>query len=69
MVLEIWSATDRIFCHFEPFFALGYTNDLENQNSQTIKKHLEILFFYTSVHLVQVYQNYFFLIDIHSMQG
>ena len=31
MVPEIWSATDRIFCHSGPFFALLPPMDPENQ--------------------------------------
>ena len=44
MVPEIWSATDRIFCHYGPFFALfGLlgTMDPENQNFEKTKKTLE----------------------------
>ena len=39
MVPKIWSATDRNFCHFGPFFALikGF-NNLENQNLEKMKK-------------------------------
>ena len=50
MVPEIWSATDRIFCQFGPFFALlppPPPIDPENQNLKKQKKHLEILLFYT----------------------
>ena len=39
MVPEMWSATDRIFCHFEPLFALLLPpNTLKNQNFEKIKK-------------------------------
>ena len=38
MLPEIWSTTDRIFCHFESFFALFPHNDLENQNFEKMKK-------------------------------
>ena len=38
MVPDIWSASDRIFCHFEPFFALLPTNNPENLNFEKIKK-------------------------------
>ena len=38
MVPEIWSATDRNFCHFGPFFALYPTNNLENQTFEKMKK-------------------------------
>ena len=35
MVPEIWSATDRIFCHFGPFFALY---NPKNQNFEKSEK-------------------------------
>ena len=38
MVPEIWSTTDRIFCHFGPFFALLPHNNPENQNFEKMKK-------------------------------
>ena len=43
MVPEIWSATDRIFCHYGPFFALLPLPplDQENQNFEKMKKTLE----------------------------
>ena len=48
MVPEIWSATDRIFYHFRPFFA--FLPNPENQNFEKMKKKtLEILSYYTSV--------------------
>ena len=37
MVLEIWSAKDRIFCHFRPFFAL-FPYNKKNQNFGKKKK-------------------------------
>ena len=37
MVPEIWSQTDRIFCHFGPFFTLIPSNDSENQNFEKLK--------------------------------
>ena len=37
-VPEIWSETDRIFCHFGPFFALLPHNNPENQNYEKLKK-------------------------------
>ena len=42
MVPEIWSMTDRIFCHFGPFFALlpPPPMDPENQNFEKTKKSL-----------------------------
>ena len=38
MVPEIASMTDRIFCHFRPFFALYTPNNPKNQNFEKIKK-------------------------------
>ena len=38
MVPEIWSTTDRIFCHSGPFFALLPPIDPENQNFEKMKK-------------------------------
>ena len=38
MVLEIWSATGRIFCHAGLFFALLPPMDPENQNFEKMKK-------------------------------
>ena len=41
MVPEIWSVTDRIFCHFGLFFALLPPVDIEKQNFEKMKKTLE----------------------------
>ena len=41
MVPEMWSATDRLFCHYGPFFALLPPMDQENQNFEKLKKTLE----------------------------
>ena len=38
MVPQIWSATDRIFCHFGLFFALLPPNNPKNQNFEKMKK-------------------------------
>ena len=39
MIPEIWSTTDRIFCHFGPFFCTFYlTNSPKNQNFEKLKK-------------------------------
>ena len=40
MVLEVWSVTDRMFCHFQLFFALSPSppNNSENQNFEKMKK-------------------------------
>ena len=40
MVPEITSATDTIFCHFVPFFALLPCNNPENQNFEKLNKTL-----------------------------
>ena len=38
MVFQLWSATDKIFCHFGPFFALLPPNNPKNQNFEKLKK-------------------------------
>ena len=45
----IWSATDRTFCYFRPFFALLPPKNPKNQNFEKTKKYLEILSIYTCV--------------------
>ena len=42
---EKWRATDILFCHFGPFFALLLPKDPENWNFE-MKKHLDISSFY-----------------------
>ena len=42
MVLEIWSTTGRIFCHFGPFLPFYPTNNSENKMFEKSNKHLEI---------------------------
>ena len=37
MVLEIWSVTDRFFCHFGPFFALLPPNNPQIENFEKIE--------------------------------
>ena len=55
MVFQIWSATDKTFCHFGPFFAfLLPPNNPENQNSEKVKKVLELSAFYTSVPKIMI---------------
>ena len=52
MVPKIWSATDIIFCHSEPFFALLPPYKKSTQKIKilkTWKNHLELLSHYTSV--------------------
>ena len=41
MVPEIWSATNRNFCHYRPFFVLYAPVGPENQNFEKTKKTLE----------------------------
>ena len=38
MVPEIWSATNKIFCHFGPFFSLLPPNKIKNKNFEKMKK-------------------------------
>ena len=38
MLPEIWSVTDRIFCHFGTFFALSPPNNPKNKTFQKMKK-------------------------------
>ena len=38
MVPQIWSATDRIFCHLGPFFALLPPNNPKIQNFEKMEK-------------------------------
>ena len=40
MLPEIWSAMDRMFCHFRPFLALLPPNNMKNQIFEKIKKTL-----------------------------
>ena len=51
MVPEIWNETDRIFCHFGPFFPLTTQKIriLKNQNFKKVKKKCMELSFYTCV--------------------
>ena len=40
MVPEIWSETDKMFCHFGPFFALlPPPNNLDYQNFEKDEKN------------------------------
>ena len=50
MVPEIWSATNRIFCHFGPFFALLPPNKLKNQNFEKMKKNASRYHYFTLVY-------------------
>ena len=41
MVSQIWSATNKIFCHFGPFFSLllpPFLNNPKNENFEKLKK-------------------------------
>ena len=38
MIPEIWSATDKRFCHFVPFLPFSPTNNPKNQNFEKMKK-------------------------------
>ena len=57
MLTQIWSAhTDIIFCHFRPFFVLlpnCWPRKLKFQKKH-VKKHLEILSFYTCAPLIKI---------------
>ena len=35
---DVWFLTDKIFCHFEPFFALLHPNNPKNQTFEKMKK-------------------------------
>ena len=55
MVFQIWSATDNIFCHFGPFFAL--LPSLTTQKIKILKnwkKPLELSSFHTSVPKIMI---------------
>ena len=57
MLTQIWIAhTDIIFCHFRPFFVLlpnCWPRKLKFQKKH-VKKHLEILSFYTCAPLIKI---------------
>ena len=50
---EIWSATDRAFCHFGLFFVLLPPNNPENQNLEKWKKCWEIM-----LHICTINENH-----------
>ena len=56
MLTQIWSAcTDIIFRHFRPFFALlPHYWPRKLKFGKNVKKHLEILSFYTCVPLIKI---------------
>ena len=60
IVPEIWSTTDRIFCHFRLFFALLPTNNPENQNFEKMKKNTWRHYHFTHVyHKLKLYDVWF----------
>ena len=59
MVPEIWSATDRFFCHYGLFFALLPPMDPESQNFEKMKKTLE------DIIILQIFTTY----DSHMIYG
>ena len=59
MVPEIWSVTDRIVCHFGPFFCPSTPNP-KNQNFEKIKKNTWRYYHFTNVyHKWQSYDVWF----------
>ena len=50
MLIQIWSATDIIFCHFRPFFVL-LPHYWPRKLKKIVKKHLKILSYYTCTSL------------------
>ena len=51
----MWSMTDRIFCHFGPFFALLPHKNPKNHNFEKLKKKcLEISSFYNSLPKIMI---------------
>ena len=60
MVLEIWSATEIIFCHFRQFFALLPPNNLKNQTFDKNEKTTWRYYHFTHVyHRWQSYDVWF----------
>ena len=56
VVPEIWSATDKFFSHFGPFFG-SFTPPSQPRESKfwkTEKKHLEVSSFYTTVRKIMI---------------
>ena len=49
IVPQIWSATDRTFCHFGPFFALLPSNNTKSQNFEKTKKIASRYYHFTQV--------------------
>ena len=65
MAPEIWSVTDRIFCHFGPFFVLlppPPPNNLKNQNFKKMKKNEKTVGDIIILHMCTINDN-------HTMYG
>ena len=58
MVPEIWSVTDIIFCHSEPFFALLPPMDPENKNFEKMKKKKNTWRYYYFTNVYHKWQSY-----------
>ena len=56
MVPQIWSAMDKIFCHFGLFFALLPPNNPKNQNFEKNEKISQE--FYHFIHVYHKWQSY-----------
>ena len=55
MIPEIWSATNRMFCHFGLLFALYPLSSQKNENFKNLnKKGLEISTFYTCIPKIMI---------------
>ena len=55
MIPEIWSATNRMFCHFGLLFALYPLSSQKNENFKNLnKKGLEISTFYTYIPKIMI---------------
>ena len=50
MVPEIWSAMERINCHFGPFFALSPPNNLDKEDFAKMKKKAWRYYHFTHVY-------------------
>ena len=57
MVPEIWSATDKIFCHFGLFFAL-LTPTLTTQKIKNLKKWKNTCWYYHFTHVYHKWQSH-----------
>ena len=67
MVPQIWSATNRLFCHFGPFFALFYNStNLKNQNFKKMKKPLGDII---ALHMYHKWKSYVWLLRYGTSDG